>query len=82
MEVTDKTLYIVSVHLITNRIGCLFFFFFLFFCIKLWPLSGIQIARSFASIPFLPSNEIMVQQVREFIKTLKDKLIKDLCVQS
>ena len=38
--------------------------------------------RVFSSTPISPSNEIMLQQVREFIKTLKEQLIKDWCAQS
>ena len=38
--------------------------------------------KEIVSIPISPSNEILPQQVREFIKTLKEELIKDWCVQS
>ena len=52
------------------------------FIIQLWLLSGIQLTRFFASISILPSNEIMLQQVREFIKASNEQLIKGWCVQS
>ena len=31
-------------------------------------------------IPNLPSNEIMLQKVREFIKTFQEQLIKNWCI--
>ena len=41
----------------------------------LWSLSDIPLTRSFVSIPTSTSNEIMLQQVREVIKTLKEQLM-------
>ena len=54
---------------------------FLLVIFQFWPLLGIQLTRSFASIRISSSDEIMIQQVRKF-NTLKEQLIKDWCVQS
>ena len=46
---------IVVAHIITNGIEC--------FITQLWPLSGIQLTRSLASMPNSSSIEIVLQQV-------------------
>ena len=67
-EITTKTVDRVIVHLITNRIEQNVLFY--------------PIVASFGYIHLTRSSEIMRQHIREFIKALKEQLLKDWYVQS